>query len=120
MVGFTRCLALEIGERDVTANVVAPGLTQTGMTHRRHLSPISRSNSLSHLSAFLPLPLPKKGMTQDVLPRLQKKVDAGEFGPRKRVGQVEDVVPAFLFLASPEARHMLGQTICPSGGHVMV
>ena len=50
----------------------------------------------------------------------QAKIDAGDFGPRKQAGEVADIVPAYLFLASPEAKHMLGQTVCPSGGHVML
>ena len=39
---------------------------------------------------------------------------------RNQVGEVDDIVPAFLFLASPGARHMLGQTMCLSGGEVFV
>ncbi len=36
--------------------------------------------------------------------------------PKGRLGEVRDIVPAFVFLASEEARHMVGQTISPNGG----
>jgi NAD(P)-dependent dehydrogenase (short-subunit alcohol dehydrogenase family) len=40
--------------------------------------------------------------------------------PSQRLGGVEDVVPAYVFLASDEARHMIGQCISPCGGAVML
>lgn len=40
--------------------------------------------------------------------------------PSQRLGQYADVVPAYVFLASEEARHMVGQCISPSGGAVML
>lgn len=36
--------------------------------------------------------------------------------PTGRVGQVEDIVAAALYLASPEARHVTGQTLVVDGG----
>jgi 3-oxoacyl-[acyl-carrier protein] reductase len=36
--------------------------------------------------------------------------------PTGRVGYVEDVVAAALYLASPEARHVTGQTLVVDGG----
>ncbi|MDQ2885348.1 MAG: SDR family oxidoreductase [Chloroflexota bacterium] len=36
--------------------------------------------------------------------------------PTRRVGHVEDIVAAALYLASPEARHVTGQTIVVDGG----
>jgi len=40
--------------------------------------------------------------------------------PRQRLGDLEDVTPAYVFLASPDARHMVGQCLSPSGGAVML
>jgi len=37
--------------------------------------------------------------------------------PLRRWGQPEDVAPAFLFLASPAARFITGQTLCVDGGY---
>jgi NAD(P)-dependent dehydrogenase (short-subunit alcohol dehydrogenase family) len=36
--------------------------------------------------------------------------------PMKRWGLPEDIAPVYLFLASPAARFMTGQTICVDGG----
>ncbi len=36
--------------------------------------------------------------------------------PNGRVGYVEDIVAAALYLASPEARHVTGQTLVVDGG----
>ena len=37
--------------------------------------------------------------------------------PMARWGRVDDVTPAFLFLASPAARFITGQTLCVDGGY---
>ena len=38
----------------------------------------------------------------------------------KRFGQPEDVVPAFIFLASDESNYITGQLICVDGGYGMI
>ena len=40
--------------------------------------------------------------------------------PMGRIGTPEEIAAAVLFLASPQASFMTGQTICPSGGAVML
>lgn len=40
--------------------------------------------------------------------------------PKGRLAQVEDIVPAYVFLASEEARHMVGQCVSPNGGDVFL
>ncbi|MFV3127560.1 SDR family NAD(P)-dependent oxidoreductase [Niveispirillum sp. KHB5.9] len=40
--------------------------------------------------------------------------------PSQRLGTVADVTPAYLFLASDDAHHMIGQCISPCGGAVML
>ena len=37
--------------------------------------------------------------------------------PMGRWGTPRDVAPAFLFLASPDARFITGQTLCVDGGY---
>ncbi len=87
IIGFTRSLALEIGSRNVTANCVAPGATET---------PILEGASTEFLAALL-----------------------GTI-PKGRFATVDDIVPAYVYLASDEARHMMGQTISPNGGDVFL
>ncbi|MDH5291632.1 MAG: SDR family oxidoreductase, partial [Acidimicrobiia bacterium] len=40
--------------------------------------------------------------------------------PRGRFATVAEIVPAYVYLASDEARHVLGQTISPNGGDVFL
>lgn len=40
--------------------------------------------------------------------------------PSQRLGTVDDITPAYLFLASDDAHHMIGQCISPCGGAVML
>ncbi len=83
IVSFTRSLALEIGERNVTANCVAPGATRTPMLD---------------------------GLPAEMLEAIRQSI------PKGRLAEVEDIVPAYVFLASEEARHLTGQCISPNGG----
>ncbi len=87
IIGFTRSLALEIGTRNVTANCVAPGATETPILD---------------------------GATEEFLDRLRATI------PRGRFATVEEIVPAYVYLASDEARHMVGQTVSPNGGDVFL
>ncbi|MSO66122.1 MAG: SDR family oxidoreductase [Alphaproteobacteria bacterium] len=40
--------------------------------------------------------------------------------PKGRLGTVEDMVPAFIFMASDESQFFVGQTISPNGGDCML
>jgi len=40
--------------------------------------------------------------------------------PKGDLGRVDQIVPAFVYLASKEASHMVGQTISPNGGDMML
>ncbi|MEW6300181.1 MAG: 3-oxoacyl-ACP reductase family protein [Thermodesulfobacteriota bacterium] len=40
--------------------------------------------------------------------------------PKGRLATVDDIVPAYVFLASDEARHFVGQCLSPNGGDVML
>jgi 3-oxoacyl-[acyl-carrier protein] reductase len=54
----------------------------------------------------------------DPLPEEAKRAHAASL-PLKRLGTAEDVTPAFVFLASDEARYYCGQLFHPNGGEIM-
>jgi len=83
ILSFTRSLALEIGDRPITANCVAPGATMTPIL------------------ADVP---------NDILEGIRQNIPAG------RIAEVEDIVGAYLFLASDAAGHFRGQCLSPNGG----
>lgn len=83
ILSFTRSLALEIGDRPITANCVAPGATMTPIL------------------ADVP---------DDILEGIRQNIPAG------RIAEVEDIVGAYLFLASDAAGHFRGQCLSPNGG----
>lgn len=87
IITFTRSLALEIGTRNVNANCVAPGATETPL--------------LGSISAA-------------AIERIKAAI------PRGRLARVDDIVPAYVFLASDEASHFVGQCLSPNGGDVML
>ena len=39
---------------------------------------------------------------------------------KRRLATVDEIVPAYVFLASEEARHFVGQCLSPNGGDVML
>ena len=83
ILSFTRSLALEIGDRSITANCVAPGATMTPIL------------------ADVP---------DDILEGIRQNIPAG------RIAEVDDIVGAYLFLASDAAGHFRGQCLSPNGG----
>jgi 3-oxoacyl-[acyl-carrier protein] reductase len=54
----------------------------------------------------------------DPLPEETKRAHAASL-PLKRLGMPEDLVGAFVFLASEEGRYFCGQTLHPNGGEIM-
>lgn len=87
IIAFTRSLSLEIGTRNVNANCVAPGATQTPL--------------LSNIS-------------QEAIEAIRASI------PKGRLATVDEIVPAYVFLASDESRHFVGQCLSPNGGDVML
>lgn len=87
IIAFTRSLSLEIGTRNINANCVAPGATQTPIL---------------------------AGISEEALAAIRANI------PKGRLATVDDIVPAYVFLASDEARHFVGQCISPNGGDVML
>jgi 3-oxoacyl-[acyl-carrier protein] reductase len=83
LIGFSKSLARELGSRNITANVVAPGYIATAMT--------------------------------DALPEKSRDELTGAIA-LKRLGTVDDVAFAVLFLASEEGGYVTGETLNVSGG----
>jgi 3-oxoacyl-[acyl-carrier protein] reductase len=83
LIGFTKSLARELGSRNITVNVVAPGYIETAMTA--------------------------------ALPEASREALTGSIA-LKRLGTVDDVAAAVLFLASEEAGYITGHTLNVSGG----
>jgi len=87
IIAFTRSVALEIGSRNINANCVAPGATETPML---------------------------EGISQDTVERIRSAI------PRGRLATVHDIAPTYVFLASDESSHYVGQCLSPNGGDVML
>jgi 3-oxoacyl-[acyl-carrier protein] reductase len=82
----TRSLAKELGPRGIRVNAVNPGMVETEGVHA---AGIDASDFRKQLEAQTPL---------------------------GRIGQTQDVAPAVVFLASPEAGWITGETLGISGG----
>jgi len=87
IVAFTRCLALEIGARNVNANCVGPGATRTPLI---------------------------ADISEELMGNIRRSI------PKGRIGEVDDIVPSYVFLASDEAQFYQGQCISPNGGDIFL
>jgi len=87
IIAFTRSLALEIGTRNVNANCVAPGATETRLLQT---------------------------LSKEMIEAIKAAI------PKRRLAKIDDIVPAYVFLASDDARHFVGQCLSPNGGDVML
>src|SRR5581483_6291013 len=90
MQGFTKTLAIELGQFGITANAVAPGFIATDMTAATAA---------------------RVGMAFEDF----QKAAASQI-PVRRVGQPEDVAHTICFLVSEEAGFVSGQIIYVAGG----
>ena len=88
--GFTRTLAIELGQFGITANAVAPGFIDTEMT--RHTARRQGHNP------------------DEVIAHAAKTIAV------RRVGQPRDVANVICFLSSEEAGFVSGQIIYVAGG----
>jgi 3-oxoacyl-[acyl-carrier protein] reductase len=86
IIGFSKSLAREIGSRNITVNVVAPGFIDTDMTR--------------------------------VLPEDQRAAMLSQV-PLGRLGEGTDIAAAVVFLASPAAAYVTGETLHVNGGMLM-
>ncbi|RLF32559.1 MAG: hypothetical protein DRN07_04725 [Thermoplasmata archaeon] len=83
MLGFMKSLALELAERNITVNAVAPGTVDTDII---------------------------RDYTEEQRMRRAAEIPLG------RLGTPEDVARVCLFLASPMADYITGETIVVAGG----
>ena len=90
MLGFTKCLAMALGEHGITANMIPPGSIDTPMLRGAEI--MQREGAIEAYGAALPV---------------------------GRIGTGEDIAAAAAFLASEEAGYMTGQTISVNGGRYM-
>jgi 3-oxoacyl-[acyl-carrier protein] reductase len=86
IIGFSKSLAREIGSRNITVNVVAPGFIDTDMTR--------------------------------ILPEDQRDAMLQQV-PLGRLGEGDDIANAVVFLASPAAAYVTGETLHVNGGMLM-
>ena len=89
VVGFTRALARELGEYNITVNAVAPGFTMTEASLMIvDNAPAGMQEMVANMQAF------------------------------KRPQQPEDLPGTIVFLSSDDSDFITGQTICVDGGLV--
>ena len=86
VLGFSKALALEVGSRDITVNVVSPGFIATDMTN---------------------------ALTEEQREAIFQRI------PMQRLGSVEDIAGAVVFLASSAGGYITGQTLHVNGGMYM-
>jgi 3-oxoacyl-[acyl-carrier protein] reductase len=98
VVQLARMLAVEAGPHGVRANAVAPGWIPTGMTGRHFLRPDGTVDD----EAFERVAAPMRALS-----------------PLGRVGDVDDIAHAVLYLASDAAKFVTGQVLSPNGGVAM-
>lgn len=92
LIGFTKSLALQLGQHGVTANAIAPGFVVSDMTRAS-----ARRLGLEF---------------EEFQRRAAQSIAVG------RVGQPEDIAHTASYLVSPEAGFVSGQVIYVAGGPV--
>jgi 3-oxoacyl-[acyl-carrier protein] reductase len=95
---MTRSLAIEMGDKGIRVNTIAPGFTDTGMTQRHW------TDDAGH---------------QDIAARDAMWGQMAQMVPLGSIGQPEDIAYAMLYLVSDAARFVTGQVVRPNGGVVM-
>ena len=60
----------------------------------------------------------RTALIADIADDLMEKIRASI--PKGRIGEVDDIVPSYVFLASDEARFYQGQCISPNGGDIFL
>lgn len=100
LVGFTQCLAHELGPHGVTVNAICPGLAET--------------ERAIHLAGGL------AGEGQSAEEHLAAMVRArSATNPLGRIAETKDIANMAAFLASKESDYVTGLAITVSGGDVM-
>lgn len=90
VIGMTRAAALEYARKDIRINVICPGAIDTPMVAK----------------AMAEHPKEMQGVIDSI--------------PIGRLGRVEEVASAVLWLCSPGAGMMVGQIVTPDGGYTAI
>ncbi len=90
LLGFTKSLALALGEHGITVNMIPPGSIDTPMLRSAEI--MQKEGAIEAYGAALPV---------------------------KRIGTGEDIAAAAAYLASEEAGYVTGQTISVNGGRYL-
>lgn len=98
VIGLTRALALELAKKGITVNAVCPGFTDTPIISR----------SIAEIVA-------KTGRSEE-----EALSEFTRSNPQGRLVKPEEVADAVLWLASPGASSITGQSIVVAGGEIMV
>jgi NAD(P)-dependent dehydrogenase (short-subunit alcohol dehydrogenase family) len=101
IVGFTQCLALELGPHGIHVNSICPGLIET--------------ERMEGIASGLK---PEGTLTEAFRNQMIERSAQGN--PLGRIGQPEDVANVAAFLASSDGDYITAQAISVSGGAVMV
>ncbi len=99
VISFSKSIAKEVGRHNINVNVVSPGATNSPMR-------IGLQENL------------KKTLGEERWLAREEKVK--RLYPLRRIGEMEDITNAVLFLTSNAARHITGQVISVNGGFAMV
>ncbi len=99
VIQLTRVLALELAEKGIRVNTVCPGVVNTSMMK---LSRAQDGEDVVNRKLYGSLPEFRVGI------------------PLRRYAEPEDVADAVVYLLSPGARHITGQSIFVDGGESIV
>ncbi|MEQ8285890.1 SDR family NAD(P)-dependent oxidoreductase [Thalassospira sp.] len=96
VVGLVKGMAAELAKTPITVNAVCPGFMETPMLEK----------SLDNIVA-------KTGMSAD-----DARASLAKINPQNRLIQPQEVADTVMWLCSPNAASMTGQTISVSGGEI--